>query len=1078
MSSVIGELDNRTIEFADKLLYAFLDINAEITESYTYKEFNERTKSLAQQLQKNYDLKKGERVLLAYPAGLEMICAFYACARIGVIPVPVYPPGQSGFKASLNKIEFIARDCDASAVLTTHSYQWSYKLNMNREQHVSDTLDHLKWIATNTMQNVVAIDLKEEHSDILFLQYTSGSTNDPKGVMVSHDNIIDNFKNVVDHMPIGVSWLPQYHDMGLIGYYIFFALKGGTTYGFSPTDFIRRPSLWLEAISKFKGSASSAPNFAFEYCLMPGKISEDLLATLDLSSLRFFMNAAEPIDTKLFNEFVDKFSSYGLNAESSFAAYGLAENTLAVTNYGRRSIAVDPLLLKKNELKVVDSTEGASLMSCGVPLGDTKVKIVDPSSMKQLQPMEIGEIWVSGSSRCQGYWEHPQLSKEIFEAKISNGDPNIDWMRTGDLGFMDDGELFVCGRLKDLVIIRGLNYYPQDIEAIAEQEAEVRKGCVAAFSIEEDRHEKLVLVVGIKRLKKLPDPYEINQKIVSQLGVSADYICFVPARTVARTSSGKIMRYKNKQSYLNAQLDVISQYKIGEMNVLDSNHQDELEINVDHKPQPGLAGLFKFYHLNKEDAMSLGESGLDSLKLAEFSHDLQEYVKKLGFADLSEGLDLRIVQKIAISELYELIKDLELSGITSKLKFKKAILRIHGEFLELEKEMMRKDAHCSFAGLSSDQQPEKGAILLTGGTGFFGPFLIKSLLEQNSDLIYILVRADNQEKAAERVGSAMSDLLKDQYLKESYEARVNFVCGDLSRPKLGLPSQDWDLLCSTIGTIYHNGAKVNYLADYEFMRSSNVYGTQEVIRLANNEERPKILNYISTTFIFGWSTKDTLFEVDANDDMELLDFGYSQSKWVADQVVLDAIEKGLNARIFRPALISPSIHGEGYNFDISIRLLVFMIQNSIGTTAKNQVSFTPADLAANNIVAISNLEESLNKTFHVTRDEYSSMKEVTDILSELAEVQFENFDLDSFVPEVVARCGKDDLLFPLLNFLVKSVDNISAMEFKRYDNSNYIKFRNASTWGKQDPSLQEVVGGIYKFILRHNLYQPKQIMKL
>jgi thioester reductase-like protein len=184
---------------------------------------------------------------------------------------------------------------------------------------------------------------------------------------------------------------------------------------------------------------------------------------------------------------------------------------------------------------------------------------------------------------------------------------------------------------------------------------------------------------------------------------------------------------------------------------------------------------------------------------------------------------------------------------------------------------------------------------------------------------------------------------------------------------------------------------------------------------------------------------------------------------------VDAMKKGLDARIFRPALISPSIQGEGYNFDISVRLLVFMINHGIDTLAQNQVSFTPADLGANNIVAISNIKESIGKTFHVTRDEYSSMQDVTQILAKLADVNFEHFNLKDFVPEVVARCTKKDLLFPLLNFLVKSIDNISSMEFKRYDNSNYQNYRNMSEWGRQDESLTEVVTGIYTFIKRHSL---------
>lgn len=210
-------------------------------------------------------------------------------------------------------------------------------------------------------------------------------------------------------------------------------------------------------------------------------------------------------------------------------------------------------------------------------------------------------------------------------------------------------------------------------------------------------------------------------------------------------------------------------------------------------------------------------------------------------------------------------------------------------------------------------------------------------------------------------------------------------------------------------------------------------------------------------------------ETDANDVMENLDFGYSQSKWVSEQLVKRAMKQGLKARIFRPALISPSINGKGFNFDISIRLLAFMVKNGLGTTAGNQISFTPANLGANNMVAICNIPESVGQTCHLTREVYSSMLDVTNILSKLSGKTFQNYSSKAFVPEVVKRCTKDDILFPLLNFLVKSEEKISAMEFKRYDNSHYVKYRNQSPWGIPDAPLDEVVLGIYRFMKHQNI---------
>jgi len=305
-------------------------------------------------------------------------------------------------------------------------------------------------------------------------------------------------------------------------------------------------------------------------------------------------------------------------------------------------------------------------------------------------------------------------------------------------------------------------------------------------------------------------------------------------------------------------------------------------------------------------------------------------------------------------------------------------------------------------------------------------------------------------------------------LTEMFETRVVPVCGDLGHKDLGLSRDIWDCLAKKIDTVFHNGATVNYLLNYDRMRDANVLGTNEVLRLAF-EGRAKTFNHVSTTFIFGWAVKKVLYETDFNENMELLDFGYSQSKWVSEQVVMAARRRGLTTRIFRPALVSPSITGGGNNFDIAVRLVAFMVNHGIGVDALNQVSFVPADITANNIVAISTTPGTENKTYHVVRDDYANMLDITGLITKATGRQFEVFSLPDFVPELVRRCRKEDLLFPLLDFLVGSVDNISAMEFKRYDSSSYQAARDSSAWGKPDPSLEETVNGILRFMHRKGI---------
>jgi len=1066
MKSIITEIAKRTREHPDKRLFAFLDSKGSIIESYTYLEFEQRTKTIAAQLHTQYQFTQGDRILLAYPPGLEMIKAFFACVRLGLIPVPVYPPSTHGLEASVHKMNFIAQDCGAKAVLTDRSSLWSYKVNLAR---IKTDIAALEWIVSDDTLNVDTTTLPVVHQELLFLQYTSGSTNDPKGVMVTHANIIQNCANVVDHLPIGISWLPQYHDMGLIGYYLFFALKGGTTYGFSPTDFIQRPALWLEAITKFKATASSAPNFAYEYCLMPGKIPEATWATLDLSSLSFLMTAAEPIQPAVYKAFLEKFQAVGLKANSFFGAYGLAEFTLAVTNHGRTFHRFDAEQLKRGKARVSTekdpSQQSVMLMSCGKALDETTIQIVDPTTGNIAVPAgQVGEIWINGSSKCKGYWKRPALSQEVFEAKL-NGDTNANhWLRTGDLGFLYDDELYVCGRIKDMIILRGLNYYPQDIEALIEKDPLVRNGCVVAFTVEEKGEEALIVVVGLKSASKIPDARTLALNVQHYLGISISELVFVPARTISKTSSGKLKRYANKNKYLENILHVIEHVVLDQAEV-----QDEMtsstENNTSTNDLRNYQLLLRNYNLTGLESAALGDAGLDSMKLAEFGHDLKAHLENKGFDDLSQEVDLKLIQRIAVSELTAILRELDVASRYARFKFRKSFAVIRAEYDKAEQQLMIQDTVFTLPKETLEPLPHTttGGILLTGGTGFFGPFLIKSLLEQTTDPIYVLVRADSTDEGMKRLRTAFNTINPSEEARIHFENRVLPICGDLSKPRFGTSNEEWDFLSQTLHTIYHNGAYVNYMMDYEAMRHINVGGTKAVIELALTT-RAKYVNYISTTFIFGWSVKETLSENDSNAAMEFLDFGYSQSKWVADQVMLKAMENGLQARIFRPALIAPSTNGDGYNFDISIRLLSFMLKYGIGTSAQNQVSFTPADHAANNIVAISNVDASIGLTFHVTRDVYSTMQDVTDKLAILAGKSFKNYALNTFVPEVVNRCEKHDLLFPLLNFLVRSVDNISAMEFKRYDNSNYQHFRSLSPWGKEDPPLDEVVEGIYRFM--------------
>jgi len=1077
MASILSHLNRLADQHPDKLLYSFLDVNGDPLESYTYATFLHRVDAVAGHLLKDGRFHAGDRLLLAYPPGLEMICAFFGCVRAGLVPVPVYPPSSRGFQSALYKMVHIARDCGAAGILTSREYHASLKTNLARSGVATsgvdvDYISALPWIPTEdfleTAQPVPAV----EPSKILFLQYTSGSTMEPKGVVVSPDNIIETCPLVIDHDdPVVVSWLPQYHDMGLIGCYLYPALKGGTTYGFAAMDFIQRPILWFETMSKYRATDTAAPNFAYDYCLRAGRLSKEAMESCDLSSLKILMCAAEPVKADTFNRFLEAFQAYGLKSEAFYVAYGLAENTLPVTTKGRNIVSVKKRALALGQARMTTEVSeidtAAQIVSCGIPLPGLDLKIVDPEGHFALKAGQTGEIWTRGVGKCQGYWNNPELTQKQFRARLTDDSPYDDgYLRTGDIGFLHEGELYVCGRIKDMIILRGQNYYPHDIENVVEKASGmIRHNCVAAFQIQEDSEPALAIVAEVKNPKALPDARKIATAVRNFLNVEVAVISLIAPRAIPRTSSGKIMRHKTKQMWQNGEFTILSDFSRDKEAAAAGG-----EAEVD--PNSAFAELKARYNLTGHETYNLVEAGLDSLDLVVFMHELKELLKDKDAELLARQVDISVVQRVSIAELFGIAEQLEKAPEEALIHLRDALAIFRDEQTIAEKKMMSDDAKLVFepkAPAAVPAVPQPKQVFLTGGTGFIGPFLIQSLLEQTCAKIHVLVRATDDAQGRDRLRAAMESMgSPSPELMQCFEDRVVPVCGDLGQPALGLSQEVWDELASEIDTIFHNGATVNYLFNYDLMRDANVMGTNEILRMAF-EGRAKEFNYVSTTFIHGWAHKPTLFESDCNAEMELLDFGYSQTKWVAEQVVFDAMRKGLSGRVFRPALVSPSITGGGNNFDIAVRLVAFMVNHGIGVDTLNQISFVPADIVANNIVAISMTPGTAGETFHVVRDEYSHMTDITDLITKLTGREFDYFTLPNFVPELIRRCRKEDLLFPLLDFLVNSVDNISAMEFKRYESSNYQAARDRSEWGKPDPSLEDTVAGILKLMFRKGI---------
>ncbi|XLS29490.1 non-ribosomal peptide synthase/polyketide synthase [Flavobacteriaceae bacterium M23B6Z8] len=554
--TIIDKLVRHSKTSPDKIVYRFLENGEDETCSFTYAELESKTSLIAANILQH--TKKGERALLLYPSGLDFIAAFLACLRAGVIAVPAYPP--SG-KRRLSRLEGIVKDCKANLILSTENIAAKGKNWFGQ----SEVLKDVSWLLTDTLEELYSSEIdKIQEQDIAFLQYTSGSTGDPKGVMVSHRNLYHNELLIRDAMNhdvdlVIVGWLPVYHDMGLIGNLLQPLFMGGTSVFMPPTAFIQKPLKWLQAITKFKATTAGAPNFAYDLCV--SAIKKEDLDALDLSSWKVAYNGSEPIKHTTLEQFATYFKGCGFDAKSYMPCYGMAETTLFVSGLPFEdtlrflTVEKDQFLTKKivpidKESKVNENQ--LKLTSCGHIAKELEVLLVNPENLKECEPNEIGEIWISGDSVAKGYWMQEQKTKEIFHAYNEGKGP---FLRTGDMGFIYKDDLYITGRLKEMFIINGANHYPQDIERTVQQaDDSLQENACAVFSIEKDGNEEIVVAQEIKRtsLKEFDVQQvagNICKKVLEQHQLPVAAIMFLSPGRLLKTSSGKIKRVATKKAY-------------------------------------------------------------------------------------------------------------------------------------------------------------------------------------------------------------------------------------------------------------------------------------------------------------------------------------------------------------------------------------------------------------------------------------------------------------------------------------------------------------------------------------------------
>ncbi|MEL7409520.1 MAG: fatty acyl-AMP ligase, partial [Cyanobacteria bacterium J06558_2] len=542
ISTLVDLLHYRAQCQPDQQAYVFLQNGQTESENLTYGELDRKARAIAAQIQS----WRGERALLLYPSGLEFIAAFFGCMYAGVIAVPVYPPRRN---QKLSRLLSIANNAQAKVAMTTTTILSDIEQRWSGEA----ALAQVKLIATDKIcsnpQDFCPQLITPE--SLAFLQYTSGSTGTPKGVMITHGNIIHNQQLIYQafghsDQSIVVGWLPLFHDMGLIGQVLQPMYLGFPSILMPPLAFLQKPIRWLKAISQYNATTSGGPNFAYDLCIK--RVRAEQLANLDLSSWDLAFNGAEPVRAKTMEQFAQKFAQYGFKGSAFYPCYGMAETTLLATGGNKNTSPVIQGVkvgeLEQNSVMKSEnlSPESRLFVGCGRPYMETTVSTVNPKSLTHSEQGQVGEIWVSGNSVASGYWNCPEATEATFQGYLKDTGEGP-FLRTGDLGFFLDGELFVTGRMKDIIIIRGRNHYPQDIElSVVNSHPALRANCGAAFSITKKGEEKLVVVQEVERshLRQLnlgSVVEAINNAVLPEHELAIETVVLLKPGRIEKTSS-------------------------------------------------------------------------------------------------------------------------------------------------------------------------------------------------------------------------------------------------------------------------------------------------------------------------------------------------------------------------------------------------------------------------------------------------------------------------------------------------------------------------------------------------------------
>lgn len=1024
----------------DRVLYEFLDDQIEPVEAITFAQLHARAIQLAAHLAPL--AKPGEPVLVATGPGTEHPVALFACFIAGATAVPVYPPQPATRAAMLETLASIIRACGARVMLATHTV-------------ADDLLAALGPILGDAMP--VWIDIAQPLTPGLttgalpgsspnqpaLLLYTSGSTGQPKGAILTHEGLLGNLRALVDGCgrsseDVVCSWLPQSHIAGLF-FRLLPIVVGGRGVLMPVQAFASNPTHWLRAISRHGATVTAAPDFAYAITAQvwedAARTRPELQGLFDLTRLSMAVSGGEMVRSGTLEAFSRALGSCGFETSAFHPYYGLTE-TMCVSITQRESIASlsvsrAGILLHRVETPH-DDADRISLIGNGSPVGDTQVAIVDPDSRQHVGANGIGEIWVRGGAVIPGYFRDTVPTSDWQGRLPQEAEDTPAFFRTGDLGFIHDGQLYVTGRLKELIIVRGKNHYPLDIEAtVVRAAADTGMTQCVAFALKDSQEaEGLGLALEFEAVPAQRAAFErkLRSAVTQAHGLSIDRLFVMPKDTLPRTTTRKIPRLscaRMAQTGLWQEWELAARSENPPTDRTSVTPASRLFADLEGPVLEGavlgqvLAQLGRLGQIPQSTAdldRPLTQLGLSSLHMARLAHELGQAL----------GIELPIVT---------LINGETVRGVT-----RECIALLQGEAGSAGPERINwqstVDRLCASLCADTARQPKatEPGVLLTGATGFLGRWLLHALLSSTTHPVICLIRASSDAHAQQRVREALG---QGPGWKPEFADRLQVKAGDLSENRLGLSEADFDMLVESVGTILHNAADVNFTATYAQLIRSNVEPLAALFELATAKGHRRSFHFISTTAIlYGpellQRPGQPLRTGDFPASPEAIHNGYGRSKWVAEAALRSAAQRGLSVHIHRPSIILGDLGtGATQLEDLTCRFVLGCSQMGSYPCADIGLNLIAVDQAAQGIVASIGGSQS-PQTLHWSLQEPLSLRDAMRRLADRGR-PIEPISLDQWLERVRSSIGPDNALYPLRDFLLQRVPGTDKTLLETFD---------------------------------------------